>query len=188
MNLPNILTLARIAAVPVIVALLFVADDTYRWAALAIFVVAALTDWLDGYLARVLEQQSSLGRLLDPIADKVLVAAVLLMLAGQGLIAGLTLVPAVAIVMRELIVTGLREYLAEHGSPMPVSRLAKWKTTVQCVAIGFLIVGDTALDLMPLRLIGEIGLWLAALLTVVTGYDYLVSGLRSMSAPGRTSS
>ena len=187
MNLPNILTMSRMAAVPVIVALLFQSGDGYRWAALAVFVSAAVTDWLDGFLARSLEQQSSLGRLFDPIADKVLVAAVLLMLAGQGMVAGLTLVPAVAILMREVIVTGLREYLAEQGVPMPVSRLAKWKTAVQCTALGFLIVGDTWLEPL-IRVIGEAGLWLAAALTVITGYDYLVTGLRSVTAPGSTSS
>ncbi len=145
--LPNLLTYARIAAVPVVVALLYwqsILDGGLwiRWVALAVFIAAGITDVLDGYFARMYGQQSSLGRMLDPIADKLLVASCLLMLAAEETIRGWSLLASVVILCREILVSGLREYLAELRVSVPVSRLAKWKTTWQLVAVGFLIAGD----------------------------------------------
>jgi cardiolipin synthase len=184
--LPNILTYGRIAAVPVVVGLMYwqsIADGPLwlRWVALALFVAAGVTDFLDGYLARVWEQQSSLGRMLDPIADKLLVASCLLMLAAEETIRGWTLFAAVVILCREILVSGLREYLAELRVGVPVTRLAKWKTTGQMVAIGFLIAGEAGDRIVPV--VTEIGillLWLSAILTLYTGYDYMRAGLRYM--------
>ena len=152
-----------------------------RWAALFIFIAAAVTDFLDGYFARVWEQQSSLGRMLDPIADKLLVASCLLMLAAEETIRGWTLLAAVVILCREILVSGLREYLAELRVGVPVTRLAKWKTTAQMVAIGFLIAGEAGDRVVPV--VTQIGiglLWASALITLYTGYDYMRAGLRYM--------
>ena len=143
-NLPNILTYGRIAAVPALVACFYFDGQGARWTALAIFIAAAITDFLDGYLARRWSQQSSLGRMLDPIADKLLVAATLLMLTSDGTIWGVHLVAGVIILSREILVSGLREFLAELQVSVPVSHLAKWKTTIQLIAIGFLLAGYAA--------------------------------------------
>ncbi|MEJ2436253.1 MAG: CDP-diacylglycerol--glycerol-3-phosphate 3-phosphatidyltransferase [Pseudolabrys sp.] len=184
--LPNILTYGRIAAVPVVVGLLYWQSIMggglwLRWVALAVFIAAAVTDILDGYLARAWEQQSSLGRMLDPIADKLLVASCLLMLAADESIRGWTLFAAVVILCREILVSGLREYLAELRVSVPVTRLAKWKTSAQLVAIGFLIAGEAADRIVPgITQFGILLLWLSALLTLYTGYDYMRAGLRYM--------
>lgn len=181
MNLPNTLTFLRILAVPVIVALLLVGGGTARGAAFILFILAAVTDYLDGYLARRMSTQTSLGRLLDPIADKVLVGAVLLTLAGIGSLGKLALIPAVLILCRELVVTGLREFMAEHGTTLHVTQLAKWKTMVQLVALAILILGDAGPPAIPVQEIGIAGLWLAALLTVITGYDYAAASARQLA-------
>jgi cardiolipin synthase len=184
--LPNILTYGRIAAVPVVVGLLYWQSIGggglwLRWVALAVFIAAAVTDILDGYLARMWEQQSSLGRMLDPIADKLLVASCLLMLAAEETIRGWTLLAAVIILCREILVSGLREYLAELRVSVPVTRLAKWKTTGQLVAIGFLIAGEAGDRVVPgISQAGIVLLWASALLTLYTGYDYMRAGLRYM--------
>jgi cardiolipin synthase len=184
--LPNILTYARIAAVPVVVGLLYwqsIFDGALwlRWVALAIFIAAGLTDILDGYLARMWGQQSSLGRMLDPIADKLLVASCLLMLAADETIRGWTLLAAVIILCREILVSGLREFLADLRVGVPVTRLAKWKTFGQLVAIGFLIAGEAGEKVLPQTIQIGIGLlWLSALVTLYTGWDYLRAGLRYM--------
>ena len=141
--LPNILTYGRIAAVPLVVGCMFWQNILHgglwlRWVALAIFIAAGVSDFLDGYFARIWAQQSSLGRMLDPIADKLLVASCLLMLAAENTIHGWALCAAVVILCREILVSGLREYLAELRVSVPVTRLAKWKTTLQLVAVGFL--------------------------------------------------
>jgi cardiolipin synthase len=177
-NLPNILTYGRIAAVPVVAGLLLWGGDNARWAALFLFILAALTDWLDGYLARKWQQQSVLGRMLDPIADKVLVAVVLLVLAGDGILYGGHVWAAIIILSREVLVSGLREFLSELRVSVPVTRIAKWKTTVQLVAIGFLIAGPAGDKVFGhVTQIGIAGLWIAAALTLYTGYDYFRAGL-----------
>jgi cardiolipin synthase len=184
--LPNILTYARIVAVPVVVGLLYwqsIFDGALwlRWVALAIFIAAGVTDILDGYFARMWGQQSSLGRMLDPIADKLLVASCLLMLAADETIRGWTLLAAVIILCREILVSGLREFLAGLHVGVPVTWLAKWKTFGQLVAIGFLIAGEAGEKVLPQTIQIGIGLlWLSALVTLYTGWDYLRAGLRYM--------
>jgi cardiolipin synthase len=190
--LPNMLTYSRIAAVPVVVALMYwqsILDGGLwlRWVALAVFIAAGITDVLDGYFARMWGQQSSLGRMLDPIADKLLVASCLLMLAAEETIRGWSLLASVIILCREILVSGLREYLAELRVSIPVSRLAKWKTTWQLIAVGFLIAGDAGdkvasmlmkQDTAVITNIGLALLWLSALVTLYTGWDYLRAGMR----------
>ncbi len=185
-NIPNMLTYGRIIAVPLVVLCFFLegklkSSDPARWAALAIFVVASLTDYLDGYLARAWQQTSTIGRMLDPIADKLLVASCLLLLAAdtEKTIAGWSLWAAIIILCREILVSGLREYLAELKVSVPVSRLAKWKTALQMVAIGFLLAGPAGEKVLPYTL--EIGislLWMAAIITLYTGYDYFRAGMK----------
>jgi cardiolipin synthase len=182
-SLPNLLTLSRILAIPLVVATFYVDGDAARWFGCALFSAAGITDWLDGHFARRWEQQSELGRFLDPIADKLLVAATLFMLTVTGRITSHAVLPALVILCREILVSGLREYLAGLSVGMPVSRLAKWKTGIQMVAIGVLIVGSAGWHALPIVMIGEALLWIAALLTLVTGYDYLRAGLSHITAP-----
>lgn len=181
-SLPNLLTLSRILAIPAICAAFYLPGAWSAWLPLGLFIAAGITDWFDGYFARKWGQMSDLGRFLDPVADKLLVAAVILMLIAFERIDRITCVAAVVIMCREITVTGLREFLAELRVKVPVSRLAKWKTTVQLIALGILIVGDDGPSFVPVKLIGEIMLWVAALLTLYTGWDYLVTGLRHMAA------
>ena len=184
-SLPNLLTLSRILAIPLVVATFYVSGDSARWFCCALFSAAGITDWLDGHVARRWEQQSELGRFLDPIADKLLVSATLFMLTATGRLTGLTILPALVILCREILVSGLREYLAGLSVGVPVSRLAKWKTMIQMMAIGWLIVGDAGWHVVPVVWIGETLLWLAAILTMVTGYDYLRAGLSHIARPRR---
>jgi cardiolipin synthase len=179
-SLPNVLTYARIAAVPALVAcLLFIEGEAGRWAAFWLFVAAAVTDWLDGYLARRLAQQSTLGRMLDPIADKLIVGAALIMLVHDRTIDGLSIWAAIVILCREILVSGLREFLAELNVKVHVTALAKWKTAVQMVALAVLIAGPAGDRIVPgLSAGGILLLWLAAVLTLWTGYDYLKAGIR----------
>lgn len=185
-NLPNLLTYSRIIAVPVIVLCFFLegrlqSSDFARWLALAIFVAASLTDFFDGYLARKWKQTSNIGRMLDPIADKLVVSVVLLLLAAEGSIAGWSLWAAVIILCREILVSGLREYLATLEVSVPVSRLAKWKTAIQLVAIGFLLAGPAGDKIIPyVSEAGLVLLWISALVTLYTGWDYFRSGLKHM--------
>ena len=194
LTLPNALTYARIAAVPAVVAAMYWQDVLHgglwlRWVALTIFIAAGVTDILDGYFARVWGQQSSFGRMLDPIADKLLVSSCLLMLAADGTIRGWSLWAAIVILCREILVSGLREYLAELRVGVPVTTLAKWKTTAQLVAIGFLLAGAAgdALVSSIVKLsgpfvtdVGLVLLWISALVTLYTGYDYFRAGVRHL--------
>ena len=179
-SLPNILTYGRIAAVPVLAALLFFYDSpAARWAAFAIYTAACLTDWLDGYLARIWEQQSNLGRMLDPIADKLLVGATLLMLVYTRDIAGWSVWAALIILSREILVSGLREFLAELNVKIHVTQLAKWKTAFQFIALAMILVGPAADAYIPgIRDAGMVILWISAMLTLLTGSDYLKAGIR----------
>jgi cardiolipin synthase len=180
LTLPNLLTLSRILAVPFLVALLWVPDPTLYAFAFALYALIGITDYFDGWLARKMNSASKLGAFLDPIADKILVAAVLLMLCAVQVIAGWHVIAALIILLREIMVSGLREYLAGSQVSVPVSRLAKWKTTFQMVALGALILA-VATPFWPWMVwVGLGSLWTAALLTVVTGWDYLRTGLKQM--------
>jgi cardiolipin synthase len=178
-NLPNLLTYGRIAAVPLVVACVLGREDWLRWVGLALFIAAAVSDFFDGYLARAWHQQSALGRMLDPIADKLLVSALLLAFAATDTLVGVSLWAALVILCREILVSGLREYLAELRVSVPVTQLAKWKTACQLVAIGFLIAGPAGDKLVPgISQVGIVLLWASALLTLYTGYDYFRAGVR----------
>ncbi|WP_223476885.1 CDP-diacylglycerol--glycerol-3-phosphate 3-phosphatidyltransferase [Oricola indica] len=183
-NLPNILTYARILAVPLIVLCFFLegrlqSSDFARWLALGIFIVASLTDFLDGYLARKWQQTSNIGRMLDPIADKLVVSVVLLLLAAEGSLKNWSLWAAVIILCREILVSGLREYLASLEVSVPVTWLAKWKTAIQLVAIGFLLAGPSGDKIVPyVTETGHVLLWISAIVTLYTGWDYFRSGLK----------
>lgn len=181
-SLPNLLTLSRIVVIPLVIATFYFDGATARWLACGLFVAAAVTDWFDGYLARSWNQVSALGRFLDPIADKLLVGAVLFMLVAYERVSEASVMPALVILLREILVSGLREFLAEVRIGMPVSRLAKWKTGIQMVALPVLLVGDYGPAVLPVRMVGEVALWAAALLTLVTGWDYLRAGLKHMRA------
>lgn len=185
-SIPNLLTYGRIVAVPLVVLCFFLegklqSSDSARWSALIIFIIASVTDFFDGYLARAWQQSSAIGRMLDPIADKLLVASCLLLLAADGTIAGWTLWAAIIILCREILVSGLREYLAELKVSVPVTRLAKWKTTLQMVAIAFLLAGSAGDKIFAYTSeTGIVLLWLAAVITLYTGYDYFRAGGRHM--------
>lgn len=189
-SLPNLLTLSRILAIPGLVALLFFDAPLYRWLACGLFVLAAVTDYFDGYFARAMGQISAFGRFLDPVADKLFVAAALLMLVHAERVSELSVLAVLVILCREILVSGLREFLAGAAIGLPVTTLAKWKTGIQMVAIAVLIVGDAGngvlnplLNLtLPITVIGEALLWAAAGLTLITGYDYLRAGIRHMQA------
>jgi cardiolipin synthase (CMP-forming) len=186
LSLPNLLTYARIAAVPAIVGIMFWSkEDSMRWWALGIFVVAAITDYFDGYFARAWHQYSAIGRMLDPIADKLLVAAVLLMLVADETITSFSLWAAIIILCREILVSGLREFLAELRVSVPVTKIAKWKTTAQLVALGFLIAGPAGDAILPEGWTLNAGLallWVAAALTLYSGWDYFRSGIKHLLA------
>ncbi len=188
-DLPNLLTLSRIAAIPLMVALAAMRLPWADLAACVVFSAAAITDYFDGKIARQRKLISDFGRMLDPIADKLLVGAALMVLAGMGRLSMIGLFPAIVILLREILVSGLREYLAGLSVGLPVTRLAKWKTGFQMGALGTLLAGDTAagalgLGWLPVSGIGEAMLWTAAVLTLVTGWDYLQAGLRHVSTAG----
>jgi cardiolipin synthase len=181
-NLPNILTYGRIAAAPLVGATFYIPGNWGPWTAFTVFVIASVTDYVDGYLARAWQQQSVLGRMLDPIADKLLVAVSILILVADGMLAGWSIWAAVIVLMREIFVSGLREFLAELRVSVPVTRLAKWKTTMQLVAIAALLVAP-ALQGAKSGIIIDLGLiffWATAIVTLYTGYDYFRAGLRQL--------
>jgi cardiolipin synthase (CMP-forming) len=187
-DLPNLLTLSRIAAIPLLVVLVALREPATDFAACVLFSAAAITDYFDGRIARDRRQTSNIGRMLDPIADKLLVGATLMLLAGLDRLSPWALYPAIAILLREILVSGLREYLAGLRVGLPVTNLAKWKTGFQMGALGTLLAGDDSalllhLQFLPVSLIGEVMLWIAVALTLLTGWDYLKAGLRHASAP-----
>ena len=178
-HLPNILTALRILILPVIIGLFFIPEAWAAWTALALYIVASVTDFLDGHLARKMDIVSPLGTFLDPIADKIFIGALLIVLVGFDRIDGLWQIAAIIILSRELLVSGLREFLGPLNVQLPVSKLAKWKTTLQMVALGFLVIGDYGNNVLPNTLeIGQWGLAIAAALTVITGWSYLKAGLK----------
>ena len=185
MTLPNFLTILRIGVIPFILIAMYINTEWSRWIAFSFYTVAGITDFFDGYLARATGQTSALGRFLDPVADKILVATVVMGLISLGAESGgigpYNAFAGMVIVLREITVSGLREYLAEIQVSVPVSRLAKWKTAFQILSLGFLIIGEKASpDFIPAFYVGIVFLWVAVILTLVTGYDYLRSGLKHM--------
>lgn len=182
-SLPNLLTLSRILAVPLLVALMWNAGWLGYSLAFILYCVAGITDYFDGYLARAHGTVSKLGVFLDPIADKIMIAAVIVMLvaAPDNRIGGWHVIAALVILLREITVSGLREFLAGLQVSVPVSRLAKWKTAFQMIALGALLLAGALAQWPFIHLVGIICLWAAAILTLVTGWDYLRAGLKYMS-------
>ena len=186
--LPNLLTYGRVLAVPALVLCFYIENSAGRWLGLAVFTLATITDFFDGYLARAWHQQSAIGLMLDPIADKLLVAIALMLLVSDGTIGGWSLLAAVVILGREISVSGLREFLAGLRVRVPVTRLAKYKTTLQMVAIAFLLIGPAGDRLFRyyfgnyglVTYVGLLLLWISALITLYTGYDYFRAGIRHL--------
>jgi len=177
-TIPNIITFIRIFLIPIILYLLFSENPNIVLIAGLLFIVSSVSDYFDGYLARTLNQSSKLGTLLDPIADKLLIASVIVVLVDTGVISNIHVVPAIVILLREIAISGLREFLAKLNTDMPVSKLAKYKTTFQMVSLSILIIslGFELNDL--LWNIGLITLWIAAIITLLSGYNYMVKGLK----------
>ena len=186
LTLPNLLTLSRILAVPILVFLLWRPSWWDYDITFVLYCMVGITDYFDGYLARAQGTVSRLGQFLDPIADKIMVVAVITMLVSTRqvgavpVIEGFHIVPALVILLREITVSGLREFLAGLQVSVPVSALAKWKTALQMFALGALILSGAVPQLPWVHLVGLISLWAAAGLTVVTGWDYLRVGLKHM--------
>lgn len=178
-QLPNILTISRILLLPFLIGLFFIPDAWAAWTALGIYTFCAATDFFDGYLARKYGGTSKFGTFLDPISDKIMVACLLLVMVGFDRLPDLWMIPALIIFIREFLISGLREFLGPQNITVPVSNLAKWKTTVQMIALGFLVVGNYGNVLLPHTLLyGQIGLTIAAVITVITGWNYLKVGLK----------
>ena len=187
LTLPNLLTLSRIFAVPILVFLLWKPAPWDYAITFILYCVVGITDYFDGYLARAQGLTSKLGQFLDPIADKIMVASVIILLMASRkadgnppILQDFNIIPALIILLREMIVSGLREFLAELRVSMPVSHLAKWKTTLQLVALGALILGGSLPAEGWIHVVGLVSLWAAAGLTLITGYDYLRIGLKHM--------
>lgn len=180
MNIPNTLTVARMLLIVPIGLCLFLEADLGKlavWIAFLLYVMASLTDLFDGMIARKLNQITPLGTFLDPISDKIFVAALMVLLVGFGRLEGFWMIPVIVIFTREFLISGLREFLGPHDVKMPVTRLAKWKTASQMVALGFLILGNAA----PYALYaGQVLLLVAAILTVITGWGYMKTGMDVM--------
>ena len=182
LQIPNILTIGRIIIVPIFVLTFFIPGFFGDLIPLFLFVLASFTDYLDGLLARLFKEESKLGELLDPIADKILVAAALILLVMNGTIKNYEVIAAIIILTREILISGLREFLAKLSIKMPVSSLAKLKTFIQMLSIAILLTGESGNKILNFedynaQTIGIILLWFSAFLTLYTGYDYLVKGI-----------
>ena len=177
-NLPNILTLMRVMLIPAIYLALLVPGHEGKWLAVGIYIIAALSDFFDGWVARKYDVQSGFGRMLDPIADKLMVAVVLVILVDMRVLQDIHVIAALIILSREILVSGLREYLIELQVGLPVTKLAKIKTALQMTALGVLISGEAGNALIPnIDQVRLALLWIAAMLTLITGYDYLRLGM-----------
>ncbi|MBL6621886.1 MAG: CDP-diacylglycerol--glycerol-3-phosphate 3-phosphatidyltransferase [Rickettsiales bacterium] len=179
-NIPNILTFIRIIVIPILISSFFLEGVISNWLAATLFIFASITDFFDGYIARAYKVQSNLGKVFDPIADKILVATAIVMLVHFGSEDILITIPGIIILFREIFVSGLREFLAELNISMPVSRLAKWKTGVQMTALSLMILGDKGTGIEFTNELGRFGLIIAAILTIITGFAYLKASLKHL--------
>ena len=182
LKIPNILTIGRIILVPIFIGTFYLPGAMGDWIPFCIFVLASFTDFLDGLLARLYKEESKLGELLDPIADKIIVASALVLLVMDDTIKDYEIIAALIIMIREILISGLREFLAKVKVAMPVTRLAKFKTFIQMFAIAILLTGESGNKIINLgeydaHLIGIVLLWIAAFLTIYTGYDYVRRGI-----------
>ena len=178
MNLSNFLTIIRIVVIPIIVICIYLKSPIFGWVAFILFCLASITDYFDGYLARIRDEVTNFGTFLDPIADKLLVAAVLLILTSKGVIADWDTIPALIILLREITVSGLREYLAGIKISVPVSRIAKLKTLFQLCALALLILSEAIYNAYMIVYFGKVFLWIAGLLTLYTAYDYVKASIK----------
>ena len=178
MNLSNFLTIIRIVVIPIIVICIYLKSPIFGWVAFILFCLASITDYFDGYLARIRDEVTNFGTFLDPIADKLLVAAVLLILTSKGVIADWDTIPALIILLREITVSGLREYLAGIKISVPVSRIAKLKTLLQLCALALLILSEAIYNAYMIVYFGKVFLWIAGLLTLYTAYDYVKASIK----------
>lgn len=177
-SIPNLLTMGRMLLIPFIVAFIYIDTMWAAWCALFVYFIASVTDFVDGYVARSMNMESAFGRFLDPVADKVFVGTMLVLLIGFDRLEGFWLIPAMLIIMREFIVSGLREFLGPYNVKFPVTKLAKWKTLFQMFSMGFLIMGDYGNPVLPHTIVyGQVGILIAAVLTLITGWGYLSTGL-----------
>ena len=181
-RIPNILTIGRLIIVPIFVVSFFLPGIVGDLVPFFLFVIASFTDYLDGFLARLYKEESKFGELLDPIADKILVASALILLVMNGIIKNYEVIAAIIILTREILISGLREFMAKREVSVPVSNLAKFKTFIQMFSIALLLTGETGNKIINFQdynaqTIGLILLWLAAVLTLYTGYDYLAKGI-----------
>ena len=178
MNLSNILTLIRVAIIPIIVLCIYLKSPIFGWTAFILFCLASITDYFDGYIARIRNEVTNFGTFLDPIADKLLVAAVILILTSKGVIADWDTIPALIILLREITVSGLREFLAGIKVSVPVSRIAKLKTLLQLCSLALLILSESLMEITSIIFMGKIFLWIAGLLTMYTAYDYIRASIK----------
>jgi len=178
MNLSNILTLIRVAIIPIIVLCIYLKSPFFGWTAFILFCLASITDYFDGYIARIRNEVTNFGTFLDPIADKLLVAAVILILTSKGVIADWDTIPALIILLREITVSGLREFLAGIKVSVPVSRIAKLKTLLQLCSLALLILSESLMEITSIIFMGKIFLWIAGLLTMYTAYDYIRASIK----------
>jgi cardiolipin synthase len=176
-NIPNLLTIIRILLIPVIIIFMEVDNELYRWLALALYTVACLSDFFDGYLARRFELESNFGRFLDPIADKILIVSIIFILIAHGKISGFFIYPALIIVLREILVSGLRDFFSHSSESLLVTNLSKWKTLIQMFSLGFLIVSSN-FDTGIILNIGRVGLTISSIITIHTGYYYFKKNLK----------
>ncbi len=178
MNLSNLLTIIRVAVIPIIVFFIYLKNPFFGWAAFFLFCLASITDYFDGYLARIRNEVTNFGTFLDPIADKLLVAAVILILTSKGVISDWETIPALIILLREITVSGLREYLAGIKISIPVSRIAKLKTLLQLCSLALLILSESLTNFNLILYLGKLFLWIAGLLTLYTAYDYVKASIK----------
>lgn len=178
-NLPNYLTLFRVISIPIIIIAIIPQTYLSNWIAVSLYIVACISDFLDGYFARKLKLETKLGKFLDPIADKVLVISIIFILVAIDKISGFFIYPALIIIIREILVSGLREFFAKSEISINVTNIAKWKTLIQMFSLGFLIIGDDFTLISYTMLLGEIGLTIASLITIYTGYKYFNKHLNS---------
>ncbi len=178
MNLSNFLTIMRIIIIPIILICIYLKNPFFGWTAFILFCLASITDYFDGYLARIRNEVTNFGTFLDPIADKLLVAAVILILTSKNVITDWDTIPALIILLREITVSGLREYLAGIKISIPVSRIAKLKTFIQLSSLALLILSESISDITPIIYLGKISLWVAGLLTLYTAYDYVKASIK----------